>query len=158
MINKKYITRRILDTYSEEVFARKLRKKEGQQSFYPFKDIGIDIVGIDKNHNPFFYQLKARRITFGAGHYKFMVNIDKLKEFPKKNSFWVFCCFKEDYKFDFFIVPLDITKKWFDITNKKANKKHKQYHLRIKPISERKYELAPKWMNDCIRIQDYLLK
>tara|TARA_Y100000310_G_scaffold295222_1_gene326355 strand:- start:541 stop:1014 length:474 start_codon:yes stop_codon:yes gene_type:complete len=157
-MNKKYITRRILDKYSEDEFSKELIKLE-QQPFFPFKDTGIDIVGIDKHNNPFFYQLKARNIGIRIKEYWFMVDKKKLEKFPKtKKSYWVFCCFKDTDIFDFFIVPLSITKKWYKIHNDGCKKKQEKHHLSIKPISKGKYELSPKRLNKYINIMKYYLK
>ena len=160
MINKKYITRRVLDTYSEEVFAKKLIKKE-QEPFFPFKDKGIDIISIDKENNSFFYQLKARNKDVKYGEYWLMVNIKKLEKFPKtKRSFWVFCCFKEEGVFDFFVIPLNITKKWFYLYNASEGikNKHEEYFLKIRPLPNERYEISPRWLNKNINIMKYLLK
>jgi len=159
-MNKKYIIRKKLDTYSEEVFAKKLIKI-GQEPYFPFKDKGIDIISIDKKSNPFFYQLKARNKDIKYGEYWFMVNIKKLDKFPKtKNSFWIFCCFKEDMTFDFFVLPLDVTKKWFSLyhNSEGIKNKHDQYFLKIRPLSEGRFEMSPRWLNKDIDIMKYLLK
>ena len=159
-MNKKYITRRILDSHSEEVFAKKLIKK-GQSSYFPFKDIGVDVIGIDKKNNPYFYQLKARNANLASEQYWFMVNIKKLEKFPNtKRSFWVFCCFKQDNAFDFFIVPFHITKKWFNLyhNSEGIKRKHEQYPLKIVPLSKGTYGIAPKWINKRIDIMKYLMK
>ena len=58
-IDKKYLIRRNLDRYSELEFAREMEKIY-QRPFFPFKDKGIDIIGIDDGNRVYFYQLKAR--------------------------------------------------------------------------------------------------
>ena len=42
-INKKYFIRRNLDSYSEVEFSKFL-ERSGVKTFYPFKDVGIDML------------------------------------------------------------------------------------------------------------------
>ena len=99
-INKKYYIRRNLDSYSETEFA-KLLEKEGYMVFYPFRDIGIDILAY-KNGKVELYQLKARN-EHGRrpNYYRFSIkkDIEKLSKYT--NIFFVLCALQPDGKLDF---------------------------------------------------------
>lgn len=157
-IDKKQLIRRNLDYYSELEFAKKL-KEMCQDSYYPHKDKGIDIIGIDKYLNTFFYQLKARNVDSQyPDEYWFLVKEKKIFEFPKSNkSFWVFCALRSNGKFDFFIIPLKVIKKWYNIAKETYDPKRVQHHLMIKIINK-KYEIRPKRVAEKINIMKYLIK
>lgn len=136
-MNKKFLTRHHLDAFSEETFAKLLDKK-GEMAFFPFKDVGVDILSINKNNQLRCYQLKARNINQANGEYWFKIkkDLDKVNEFP--NFYWVFCALKEgEYIFDFFVVPKEEINNYFKMKTEKAE------FLQIKPKDGR-YIIIPK--------------
>lgn len=143
------------------IFAGKINKQFNQKAFYPFKDKGIDIIGLDKNNNLCFYQLKARNINQKFGEYWFQVEEEKLKRFEKvtrgKKSFWVLCALKEKEQFAFFKVPIGIVIRWYDEA-KKNYKQKKKLFLHIKPLEDGTYIIAPERVAKKINIMRYLLK
>jgi len=155
-VDKKQLIIRNPDYYSELEFARRLKLK-GQESYFPFKDRGIDIVGINKKGCPFFYQLKARNINRQYNSYWFPVKLKKLIEFPRgKNCYWVFCAFKDKGKIDFFQVPISIVLKWYNETIRTKKNKDED-HLQI-DYKKGTYRIAPERVAKKINIMKYLLK
>jgi len=146
---KKYLVRHHLDSYSEIEFASYLIKK-GFQPFFPFKDIGIDIVA-HKKKNFELYQLKARNISLRYNQFRFRVkkeDIEKLSKSNNKNTYFIFCAFQENQKFHFFKVPVSVVKKYF----KEAPKDR---FFKIKKINA-KYQVYPRRIG--IKINKYILR
>jgi hypothetical protein len=156
MVNilKNYMEIRAIDIWAEISFAKEL-SKHNQIPYFPFKDVGIDIIGIDNKNKSYFYQIKSRNINTRKMVYGFNINEKKLYNFPSnsKNSFWVFSCYKKN-KFDFFVVPYNITKKWYKLRKESCKEKGK-YFLDIKP-KDNGYELRPGRLNKEIKIMKYL--
>ncbi|MEM5879330.1 MAG: hypothetical protein QXU74_02445 [Candidatus Aenigmatarchaeota archaeon] len=152
-IEKKYFIRRNLDSFAEEEFAKYLLRK-GVQPFYPFKDIGIDMLGYN-NGKVELYQLKARRQQArNKNLYWFSVrkkDIEKLLNF--KNAFFVFCALQPNYTFHFFKVPIKIVKKYFE---RRKTKKPEMEFFEIEKIDEEKYDIRPKYIK--IDINKFLAK
>lgn len=150
-MNKKYLIRHHLDSYSEMEFSNSLNKKNFQP-FFPFKDEGIDIVAFESNNfkKPFFYQLKARNITIKNNCYSFRLSKAKIEEADKiSNFYWVLCALKPSGKFDFFVFPQKIIKKWMDVLNKKLNEIGSEFgekrFFKIKS-EEDSYSIAPRYI------------
>ena len=153
-MHKKYLSRRILDSYSEIMFSKLLIKKN-QSPFFPFQDKGIDIVSIDNSNNTTFYQLKARNLSVRNGLFRFKVKSSDLEKFPDTiNSYWVFCCYLENGDFDFFVVPFNVLKKWHKRYTEMTKETSYKF-FRIKPLSEKVYRLAPEWLAKEFDIQKY---
>lgn len=157
MNNQKYIIRRNLDTYSEEKFAKELIDR-GFIPYYPFKDVGIDILATKKN-KIFRYQLKARSLN-SYNEYWFMVNEKRLnRNLKQQNMFYVFCALLSNNQFDFFVIPVKIIKRWYDKKREgmktEKQKKREDVFLDIKPIGKSKYEIRPKRIK--INIDKYKL-
>ena len=150
-MNQKYLTRHQLDAYSEMEFSKLLKKKKSQP-FFPFKDEGIDIVAFKDNNfkKPFFFQLKARNLTIKNNVYRFRIFKTKIEEAEKINNFyWVLCAFKSSGKFDFFVFPQKIIKKWMDVWNKKLNENGKEFGAKrffIIKSEENDYSIAPQYI------------
>ena len=88
-MDKKFLLRHNLDAYSEEEFARKLRKK-GIDAYFPFKDEGIDILARDKNNKLYTFQIKAGSL-YNQNTYRFNIkNKDFLKGKDYPNFYYVF--------------------------------------------------------------------
>lgn len=151
MNTQKYEIRRNLEMFSQKEFAHKLNEL-GYTSYYPFKDVGIDILATKKNltHK---YQLKSRNSN-KFGEYRYPCKLTDLKKFRhEKNMFWVLCALLPNNKFDFFILPINILfHNWFEKYQKEAKKKF----LRIKPLGNHNYEIGPKMIK--LDINKYLLK
>jgi hypothetical protein len=155
-INNKYFIRRKLDSYSEIEFAKFLEKKK-VKAFYPFRDVGIDVLAFDGKKVE-FYQLKARNEHGRYPNvYWFPVrkkDIKKLSKFP--NSFFVLCALQPNNKFDFFKLPIDVVKKYIKLREKTTKKSEKMF-LEIKRIGKRKYIIKPERISKFIDINKYLL-
>ncbi len=155
-IDKKYFIRRNLDSYAEIEFAKFLEKR-GIQVFYPFRDIGIDILAFD-GKNVELYQLKARNeMRRYPNVYWFPIrkrNIKKLSNFP--NTFFVLCALKPNGKFDFFKLPLSVVKEYIRL-REQTTKKAEKVFLEIKRIGKRDYIIKPERIGKVININDYLL-
>lgn len=156
MDTKKYEVRRNLSMYSEKKFAEEL-SKSGYTLYYPFKDIGIDILAT-KDKKIFKYQLKARDLNTKSAYW-FLIRISDLNEYlTERNMYYVFCALLANNQFDFFIVPI---KKVFDWWNEHTNGlgvTHNKEFLKIKPIGRHKYEIRPKRLKKKIDVNKYLLK
>lgn len=158
-INKKYLTKRNLDIYSELEFARYLNKI-GQSPYFPFKDVGIDIIGIDRGLNPFFYQLKARNFNIRKGVWGFKIDRKKLQIFPKtKNSFWIFCVLKiAQDGFIFFKIPTMTLEKIYAERIKSCSERE-GYFLDIRQNKSGTWEfVSPSRLNDLFNINEFLIK
>lgn len=116
MQNNLYLVRHALQTFSELEFAKKLKKK--YFTFFPFRDEGIDIMGIDKK-NPAIvkcFQVKARN----KGRHTYQFRIDKKSFSRTKNvpSMWyVFVLVDNDRIVDHIVIPVSHLKKWMKIKN-----------------------------------------
>lgn len=149
MNKQKYFIRRNLDMYSELEFSKELVKK-GFVAYYPFKDVGIDIIAI-KNNKVYNYQLKARSLN-RFGNYSFMVHKRKLDKYvSKKNMYYVLCALLPNNRFDFFIIPIKIVNKWFKEYRKKIKKKESHF-LVLKPDHNKNYTIVPDWLKNKIRV------
>mgnify|MGYP001626461639 CR=1 FL=1 len=154
---KKYLIRRHLDIYAELELAKFLERR-GIQVFYPFKDIGIDMLAF--NGKSFeFYQLRARNeMKRYPNVYWFPIKkreLEKLSKFP--NVFFILCALKRNGKFDFFKLPLRIVKKYIKLKEKKRKKEEKMF-LEIERIGERNYKIRPERIRKLININSYLFK
>ncbi len=155
-IPRKYFIRRNLDSYAEIEFAKFL-EKNGFQVFYPFRDIGIDILAFD-GRKVELYQLKARNeMRKHPSTYWFPIRkkeIQKLSIFP--NVFFILCALKPNGRFDFFKLPLSIIKKYV-VLKEQNTKKSEKLFLEIKRIRERNYAIRPERIVRFIDINKYLL-
>jgi|GEM_PF-3730352 hypothetical protein len=155
-IDKKYFIRRNLDSYSEVEFAKFLEKKR-ISAFYPFRDIGIDVLAFNGRRVE-LYQLKARNEQSRYPNvYWFPIrkkDIEKLSKFP--NSFFIFCALQPNNKFDFFKLPIDVVKKYIKLREKTTKKSEKMF-LEIKKIGKKKYIIKPERISKYIDINKYLL-
>ena len=149
-INKKYYIRRNLDSYSEIEFA-KILEKDGYMVFYPFRDIGIDILAY-KGRKVELYQLKARN-EHGRrpNYYRFSIrkDIEKLSKYP--NTFFILCALQPSGKFDFFKLPIDVAEEYF------KEKGAKDSWLGIERINPRDYEIRPRRIANLFDINNYLI-
>jgi len=158
-VKKKYLIRRSLDFYSELEFAKFLEKK-GYLVFYPFRDVGIDMMSY-KNGKIELYQLKSRNEHVRYPNiYWFPIrkkDIIKLEEYSRFfDVFFVLCALQTNGKFDFFKIPLNVVKQYIRL-REKTTKKRDAHFLEIKRISERNYEIKPERIRKQININNYLL-
>ena len=157
-IDKKYLIRRNLDRYSELEFAREMEKIY-QRPFFPFKDKGIDIIGIDDGNRVYFYQLKARNFNIRKKVWGFKIDKKKMEIFPQtKNSFWIFCALRiAQDKFDFFKIPINILKKLYEERIRTTTGSREGHFIDIKQ-KEGKWKFTnPERLNDITDFNKYLL-
>lgn len=154
MDTKKYEIRRNLDMYSEKKFAKELYDRD-YVPYYPFKDVGIDILAT-KERKIYNYQLKARSLT-SKNEYWFSVKLKSLNKYLKeKNMFYVFCALLSNNQFDFFVLPIKDVHKWFIEYIKGCKTERDKCFLKIRPIEKNKYVVRPIRMK--IDIEKYWLK
>jgi len=137
----KFLSRHHLDAYSEMVFSDLLIRK-GYEVYFPFKDVGIDII-TTKNRKIKYYQLKSRNPLKDNVTYWFPVrrSISKIKSlnYNLKQVHFVFCALQLNQKeFHFFEVPFKRVLAYF---NKKRGKLKRDFEIRR--IKEDKYETLP---------------
>ena len=160
-IDKKQLIKRNFDYYSELEFARKLAET-GQEAFFPFKDKGVDIIGIDDQGKAYFYQLKARNLNFRKGVWGFKIDTKKLDKFPiTDNSFWIFCALKvEEPKFDFFKIPVAKLKEIYYERKKTCGQREGHFiDIRKNKKNQSKWEfVSPSRLNELCDINTFLMK
>lgn len=138
----RYLVRRNLDAYAEIAFARYLSKR-GVVPYFPFRDVGIDMIGL-KEGGVEFYQLKARNeMRAPKDHYWFPVrkNIEGLSKFKKK-AFFILCALQPNQAdFHFFKVPVPVAKHYF---NAKHYRKSKFFEIRRRENGS--YRIVPSYI------------
>jgi hypothetical protein len=149
----KYRTRRQLESFSEEEFAKYLIGK-GYLPFFPYKDTGIDMAAL-KGGKIEFYQLKSRIQSLRhEGKYRFKVwhDIKKLKKAHISNAFFILCALQPDEgRFDFFKVPLKVVEEYF-----RKNVCKSTSFLDIQKLDKNEYEIRPKYI--MLNINKYRLR
>jgi hypothetical protein len=139
--SEKYLTRRHLEAYSEISFSKFLFKK-GIAPYFPFKDVGIDMVAF-KGNKIEFYQLKARNENLNQKRvywFSLKKNLHKLSKF--RNTYFILCALQPNQKeFHFFKIPIKMIIKYF---KKKHARNARMFE--IKRISESNYKLMPQYL------------
>lgn len=141
-VSKDFVIKVHLDLFSELEFKRLIEKDFN--AYFPYDDIGIDIVAFPKNDpsKPEFYQLKAAN-TYKRNpkQYWFNVlkNVKKYRTAKEKPIFFIFCAFDMDTKqFDFFKIPFETVDKYI------KQKVDKKKFFQIKKNHKKKYEIVPR--------------
>ncbi len=136
-----------MDSFAETEFAKFLWKKD-IQPFYPFKDVGIDMIGVSRIKVE-FYQLKARNpMAKGNNIYGFPITKKGIQKLSKlKNSFFILCTLQPNKTFHFFKLPPVIIRE-YDKQRKasKYPKRHKTGFFKIEKIDEKTYRIRPKYI------------
>jgi hypothetical protein len=140
---ERYMSRRNLDAYAEIAFARYLSGK-GTVPYFPFKDVGIDMIGILRGQVE-QYQLKARNEMLhmpGVYWFPLRANLKNLSKIKGK-VYFILCALQPNQKdFHFFKVPVREAARYYKLKRHRTAK-----FFEIKRLTGKNYKIYPTYIH-----------
>jgi hypothetical protein len=140
---ERYLVRRNLDAYAEIAFSHFLASR-GFIPYFPFKDVGIDMLGMKKGAVE-LYQLKSRNeMRAPKHHYWFPArkNVTPLSKLKGK-VFFILCALQPNQKdFHYFKVQVSVVDRYFRLKHYQKSK-----HFEIKRLKDGSYKIVPDYIS-----------